>query len=108
MLPGLVETADFNLKRGAGAVRLFEIGNVFLAEEIESLGMVLGGIDGTPWDGAREADLFELKGVVDSLLEAFDVTVELRRAELPGVLSGTGAEIHRAGEWVGWIGRLDQ
>ena len=60
MLPGLVDTAAFNLNRGAGAVRLFEVGNVFLDEEVESLGLVLGGADGTPWDGAREADLFEL------------------------------------------------
>ncbi|HEX2466217.1 MAG TPA: phenylalanine--tRNA ligase subunit beta [Thermoanaerobaculia bacterium] len=107
MLPGLVATALFNLRRGAGAVRLFEIGNVFLEEEIESLGLVLGGTDGTPWDGAREADLYELKGVLDSLLEAFDASVEIRRAELPGVLSGTGAELYRDGEWAGWFGRLD-
>jgi phenylalanyl-tRNA synthetase beta chain len=107
MLPGLVETADFNLQRGATGLRLFEIGNVFLDQEVESLGLVLGGTDGTPWDGARDADLFELKGVLDSLLEAFDTTLEIRRAELPGVLSGTGAELYRSGEWVGWFGRLD-
>jgi phenylalanyl-tRNA synthetase beta chain len=108
MIPGLVDTARFNQRRGAGAVRLFEIGNVFLAEEVESLGVVLGGSAGTPWDGAREADLFELKGVVDSLLEAFAAAVEIRRAELPGVLSGTGAELYRSsGEWAGWFGRLD-
>jgi phenylalanyl-tRNA synthetase beta chain len=108
MIPALVDTARFNQRRGAGAVRLFELGNVFLAQEVESLGVVLGGIAGTPWDGAREADLFELKGVVDSLLEAFAAPVEIRRAELPGVLSGTGAELLApGGDWVGWFGQLD-
>ena len=108
MLPGLVGTAHHNLQRGATALRLFEIGNVFLDQEVESLGLLLGGTDGTPWDGARQADLFDLKGVVDSLLEAFDcTTVEIRRSELPGVLAGTGAELYREGEWVGWFGRLD-
>jgi phenylalanyl-tRNA synthetase beta chain len=117
MLPGLVTTAHHNLQRGATAVRLFEIGHVFLDEEVESLGLLLGGTDGTPWDRAREADLFELKGVLDSLLEAFDCpigvqgggggTVEIRPAELPGVFAGTGAELYRAGDWLGWFGRLD-
>ena len=107
MLPGLVGTAHHNLQRGATALRLFEIGHVFLDQEVESLGLLLGGTDGTPWDGARDADLFDLKGVVDSLLEAFDTTVEIRRGELPGVLSGTGAELYRSDEWVGWFGRLD-
>jgi phenylalanyl-tRNA synthetase beta chain len=108
MIPGVVDTARFNQRRGAGAVRLFEIGNVFLDHEVESLGVVLGGTAGTPWDGAREADLFELKGAVDSLLEAFAATVEIRPAELPGVLSGTGAELYGpSGDWVGWFGRLD-
>jgi phenylalanyl-tRNA synthetase beta chain len=117
MVPGLVDTAIFNLRRGAGAVRLFEVGNVFLDHEVESLGLLLGGTDGTPWDGAREGDLFDLKGVLDSVLEAFDCTVgvqggggatiEIRGGELPGVWSGTGAELYRDGEWVGWFGRLD-
>jgi phenylalanyl-tRNA synthetase beta chain len=108
MVPGLVETARFNQRRGASAVRLFEIGHVFLDSEVESLGIVLGGTAGTPWDGAREADLFDLKGVVDTLAEAFAAPLEVRRAELPAVLSGTGAELWRDGSRVGWFGRLDE
>ncbi|HVR29715.1 MAG TPA: phenylalanine--tRNA ligase subunit beta [Thermoanaerobaculia bacterium] len=109
MVPGLLDTARFNQRRGAAAVRLFEIGNVFLDQEVESLGILLGGTAGTPWDGAREADLFDLKGVLDTLLEAFAAKVAIRRAGLPGVLAGTGAELYSpGGERVGWFGRLDQ
>ena len=109
MVPGMVDTAHFNQRRGAESVRLFEIGHVFLEEEVESLGVVLGGRAGTPWDGAREADLFDLKGVVDTLAEAFAVELTVRAAALPGVLSGTGAElVLPSGERVGWFGRLDE
>jgi phenylalanyl-tRNA synthetase beta chain len=108
MVPGLVDTARFNQRRGAGAVRLFEIGHLFLDCEEESLGIVLGGTAGTPWDGARAVDLFDLKGVVDTLLEAFAAELSIRRAALPGVLSGTGAElVASSGARVGWFGQLD-
>ena len=44
LLPGLLAAAERNLKRGAGAVRLFEIGRRYLADgERPTLGLVLAG-----------------------------------------------------------------
>ncbi|KQU61839.1 phenylalanine--tRNA ligase subunit beta [Sphingomonas sp. Leaf339] len=44
MLPGILSAAERNLRRGAGSVRLFEIGRRYLAEgERATLGLVLAG-----------------------------------------------------------------
>lgn len=44
LLPGILSAAERNLRRGAGSVRLFEIGRRYLAEgERATLGLVLAG-----------------------------------------------------------------
>ncbi|MEE2775292.1 MAG: phenylalanine--tRNA ligase subunit beta [Acidobacteriota bacterium] len=108
MVAGLAHCAELNQRRGAESVRFFELGNIFLDREIESLGLVMGGVAGSPWDGARQVDLFDLKGVVDSILDFFDLEIELRPAELAGILTGTGAELRASGtERVGYFGKID-
>ncbi len=110
LLPGLVESARFNLRRGATEVMLFEIGHLFPggdADEVETVALVGGGAPGTPWDGRRELDLFDLRGAVDALAEAFAVRLEARRAELPGMIPGSSSELLADGRRRGWMGRLD-
>lgn len=97
LLPGLVATAGFNARRGAPVARLFELGHLFPAggtEEVEAVGLVLGGRFGEPWDRQPELDLFDLKGVVESLAEAAGVAFAVRAANLAGFVPGT------AGEWL--------
>ena len=107
MAPGLVQSARSNQRRGVGAVRQFEIGHVFLEHEEEHLGVVIGGRAGSPWDGGRATDFFDLKGVFEGLFEVFSMRLEASAAELPGILSGTGAELRTSsGEWVGYFGRV--
>lgn len=110
IVAGLVEGARFNQRRGVRSVRLFEIGHVFLDREVETVGMIMGGTAGTPWDRGREVDLFDLKGVIDAILELFAVHLEPRPAQLRGILEGTGAELHASGGGtpVGFFGRVDE
>ncbi len=122
LLPGLVESARFNQRRGAAAVRLFEIGRVFFArsilhrpasgatpelpEEVEMVGLVAGGSVGSPWQRLAEIDFFDLKGAVEGLAAGFGVEIEARPAVLPGLLEGATAELLSRGEVVGYLGRL--
>ncbi len=77
LLPGLIESARFNQRRGAEAVCLFEIGHVFAqGHETEALAMLAGGQPGTPWQGSRQLDFFDLKGALDSIAEAMGVTLD--------------------------------
>src|SRR6202035_1730783 len=63
LVPGLIDSARFNQRRGAAAVRLFEVGSVFferagrgegeladLPEQPETIALVAGGTVGTPWE----------------------------------------------------------
>ncbi|MBW8877851.1 MAG: phenylalanine--tRNA ligase subunit beta [Acidobacteria bacterium] len=115
LVPNLVETARFNQRRGLPAVRTFEIANVFyeraqggIPDQPEHVGLVCGGRLGNPWEREVELDLFDLKGTVDALADAFGIRLEARPADLPGVLAGNSAELLRVqgGEVVGWFGRV--
>jgi phenylalanyl-tRNA synthetase beta chain len=122
LLPNLVAAAGFNRRRGADAVRLFEIGHTFfrrraddpaassenLPVEVETVALVAGGAAGAPWDRPREMDLFALKGVVESLAEALGSPLAARPAELPGLVAGVTAELLTAdGAVAGFVGRVD-
>jgi phenylalanyl-tRNA synthetase beta chain len=119
LLGNLLESARFNQRRGAAAVRLFEIAAVFfesasaaaLPDEPEHVALVAGGRVGLPWDrhGERELelDLFDLKGVVEGLARALGVRLAARPATLPGLQPGSAAELlDPAGAVVGVLGRL--
>lgn len=74
-----------NLNQGNGSVRLFHIGRVFDAgQERWDLALAVSGLDHEPhWSGSpRELDLFDLKGVLETLgLPAKALSV-VDRAEL--------------------------
>ena len=122
LVPNLVANARFNARRGVGAVRLFEVGHVFWRRgdaagagvaEAEAVALVCGGSQGTAWDRPVDYDLFDLKGVVESLGEVLATPFSFRAAEKSGLLAGTAAEVlvgdGKGGhEVVGWIGRVDE
>ncbi len=117
LLPGLLESALFNVRRGATAVRLFEVGRGFFAspantsalpEEVELISLLCGGRVGAPWQGQAELDFYSVKGVVESLADLLGLELELRPAQLSGLVPGASAEIVSAGRVVGALGRLER
>lgn len=123
LLANLVESARSNQRRGAAAVRLFEIGNVFFRKaeaspdsplplEEEHVALVCGGKVGLPWDREVALDLFDLEGVVEGLAATLGVTLDARpapAAATPGMLAGSAAKLlGGAGEVVGLLGRLEE
>jgi phenylalanyl-tRNA synthetase beta chain len=122
LVPGLVESARFNQRRGVPAVRLFEVATVFfddpdasaggLPDQPEMVGLVCGGMVGTPWERQADLDLFDLKGVIESLGQEMGVRLQARPGSaenLPGLVAGTAAELYRPehpGEVVGFFGRV--
>jgi phenylalanyl-tRNA synthetase beta chain len=114
LAPNLVEAARFNQRRGLPAVRAFEVATVFfetggegLPDQPEHVGLICGGKVGTPWEREVDLDLFDLKGAVEALADAFGVRLDVRPAELPGLLAGNSAELVRGGRVVGWLGRVE-
>ena len=113
LIPGLIGAAEFNQRRGCQAIRLFEIGHLFPggdSTELESVALIGGGQTDLPWDRAMPFDLFELKGVVESLGARFGVEIVAGSAELPGLVSGTSSQLHEAtptGPIIGFMGQLE-
>jgi phenylalanyl-tRNA synthetase beta chain len=78
LIPGLLEAVSRNLRHGAEAIRLFEIGKVYRQEQPEEstqLGLVITGRTALEnWRGEpeRSVDLFDLKGVIARLGNPLD------------------------------------
>jgi phenylalanyl-tRNA synthetase beta chain len=73
ILPGLIEAAGRNAKRGFADVALFEIGPVFAGDaprdQRTAIAAVLAPHPPRRWDGVRTDDLFDLKSDLLSLLD---------------------------------------
>ena len=107
LLSGLLKALASNLRVGAKTVRLFEIGRVFAAtapEESTRLGLVFcGPVAERTWRSGEggAADLFDLKGVVASVIEGpIDFTPTTNPSH------ALALEIKVAGRSVGIAGQL--
>jgi len=120
LLPGLVESAGRNVRRGQRDVQLFEIGNRFtqLDGEVQSIAFVWTGA-GRPlhWsERTREVDFFDATSLVATVAGALDATTELRPLNTPPLflVAGQAAEVVASGKDsgsasavpVGLVGRL--
>jgi phenylalanyl-tRNA synthetase beta chain len=119
LLTGALEAAAANLRHTA-AVRLFEVGSVYLPragqklpDEPRRLGIVLCGRRGQDFwgDGAKRdddhLDFFELKGILEGLLADLHVVGSNYRSAKPAHLHpGKAAEIVAKNKLLGTMGEL--
>ncbi len=76
LLPGLLKNAQYNLSRGADAVRLFELGKAYsqkegaVSEQWRAAGLLLGPVLDARWIPGRSprADFYDAKAVVEELV----------------------------------------
>jgi phenylalanyl-tRNA synthetase beta chain len=120
LLPGLVESAGRNIRRGQPDVQLFEIGNRFTQQsgETQAIAFIWTG-SGRPqhWsERTREVDFFDATSLVSTLAEALDASVLFQPpGALPSFLvAGQAANVIASakdssashGAPVGLVGRL--
>ena len=119
LLPGLLESMARNTAQQVDTLQLFEIGKTFFdvapgeqPEEVEVVGGVITGyrLDQT-WYSKKEAvDFFDLKGVVQGLLDALQISgvvYERTDAETcPYFESGYGAKVVKDGQVLGVLGKI--
>ena len=79
LLPGLVESAGRNVRRGQSDVQLFEIGNRFTQEsgETQTIGFIWAGA-GRPghWsERTREVDFFDATSLASTIADALDASL---------------------------------
>lgn len=117
LLPGLVEAIALNVRRQVADIRLFEVGKVYVPEALPleslpaekwTLGIAMVGeattnVWGTP---TRPVDFFDLKGIVEALLEELGLEGTFASSEHPALHPGRTAKLSVAGHDAGWLGEL--
>jgi phenylalanyl-tRNA synthetase beta chain len=106
LIPGLIDSIGHNRRYGRRDVGLFEIGSRFLKPSGETRGVGIGWTGAARpghWAGGeREADFFDIKGVVERLCSALDVAVRCEATDasflVPGRAASVVAEGGRDGE----------
>ena len=115
LMPGLVQTLQYNLNRQQENLRLFETGLAFgreangFRQEPMLAGLITGGKEGNNWSNAGEkADFFDAKGDLESLFGLGGRVCGLRfsAAARPGLHPGQCARILFDDELAGYIGAL--
>ncbi len=117
LVPFLVKTAALNARRRATTFRYFEIDKIFsrpveAPDEHWALGILMGGAaNDADWSTRRETDFFDLKGTVESVLEALRVPrPSFAPVDIEGYVPGTAARVqypgNPGGESLGVLGQI--
>ena len=117
LLPGLLETARYNLSHESGDMKLFELREVYHARGEEKLpeerralaGLIMGAVAKQGWNSTpQRADFYYSKGCVEQLLsEVRSPLPTFTRDGLPPYLNtGQAAVIRLDREAIGVVGEL--
>ncbi len=113
LIPGLLRTLQFNVKRQNHKVNIFEIGRVFrdtgiagkVGEVVLLASLVTGAEALEPWT-RKAPSFFALKGALENLLDALNLAYEFRQNDCSFLHPGRQAKIVIAGVDAGFIGEL--
>jgi len=110
----MLKNIAYNLNRGVRNLRVFEVGKTFHLDEnmspIErvSLGFAITGKERDYFwrDQYPEYDFFDIKGVVEGLLEAFNLNFSIDTCDEPFLNINVSANILIDGVKMGWVGAV--
>jgi phenylalanyl-tRNA synthetase beta chain len=108
-LPTLIAAVARNLNRGFRSVRMFEIDFGYYVEneyiEKKFVTLVCGGMrNPIGWNSTDElVDLYDIKGVVETIGKELDVNFEMDMIELPYAKPRTSLSVKIATEIIGYI-----
>src|SRR5437870_3066371 len=118
LLPGLLTSVRNNLNHGNRDVCLFELGRVFssfdhreLPCEREAIALVATGgvLNANRADADREIDLYDIKGAIESAVEAMNLPpLTFEVVSIKHLRPGQTAAISVNGDRVGSLGRLSE
>ncbi|MBO1927814.1 phenylalanine--tRNA ligase subunit beta [Thiomicrorhabdus sp. 6S2-11] len=118
LFPGLLQSIAYNQNRQQGRVRMFESGLVFYKNDQDETGAtqvpmlagaIVGPVAASGWDEKpRNADFFDLKGDVETLLRMSHQLGKIRfeACNNPALHPGQSASLMKDGKEVGIIGQL--
>ncbi len=111
LIPGLLENTQHNRNHQINTIGLFEIGGVFVRDgdqkEPERIAGILAGQigDGIYGNPYRSPDFFDIKGLVEGMLEACGITeYTLQKTDVPTFHPGRNAAVLLGEKPVGTFG----
>ena len=116
LLGSLLDTVAHNRARGAGRLRLFDQGAVFVPdpggglprEPYHLAALITGAVRPSTWREPEppEADFFGAKGVLEALLGSLEAGWYVELGGEPFLHPGRAADVIVGGERVGWLGEI--
>jgi phenylalanyl-tRNA synthetase beta chain len=117
LIPGLMETARYNVSRKNSNLKLFELKKVFLPkererlpEEVKFLAGLAMGFDRDPhWSfSLRAVDFYDIKGCVEDLLDALQIKEAkfIRVDDIPYLHPGKASKVVLGDEVLGVLGEV--
>ena len=113
LIPGLLENTQHNRNHQINTIGLFEIGSVFVRDgdqkEPERIAGILAGQigDGIYGNPYRSPDFFDIKGLVEGMLEVCGITeYTLQKTDMPTFHPGRNAEVLLKETSVGTFGEV--
>ena len=113
LVPGLLDNTQHNRNHQINTIALFEIGGVFVRKgdqkEPERIAGVLAGQigDGIYGNPYRNPDFFDIKGLVEGILETCGITeYTLQKTDVPTFHPGRNAAVLLAETQVGTFGEI--
>ena len=112
LVPSLLDVARRNFNQRAPGVAIFELGKCFAAgaagalpdEDWRLAALWAGSVSASPWQAdARDADFFDLKGLLETLVGAPHLRFE--PADHPACRPGHSARVLLGDEPLGWLGQ---
>jgi len=112
MLPGMLETIKYNLRRQNDSLKMFESGNVFrrddtIVEDEKLIAICTGKRHLEHWSlGKENIDFFDIKGDLENLLAGTKTSYSFVKSSLDYLHPGQQAEVVLANKSIGWIGQV--
>ena len=119
LIPGLLQSVEYNIKHSTANVQLYEIGTLFFGRENASApkeresvaGVLSGSMGDVTWNyKPMPLRFFDGKGIVEELLSQLRTPkVRFRPADGDGyafLQPGRGAEVLSGGTVLGWVGEI--
>ena len=112
LLPGIMESIKYNLRRQNDSIKMFETGNVFhqvtsIVEDEKLIAISTGKRHAEHWGLAKDSfDFYDCKGDLESLLSNTKLPYTFKISSYAFLHPGRQAEVVLNGNDIGWIGQV--
>lgn len=105
VVPGLLDVCSHHAARQMEAVHIYELRNLYLANEVETLGIALmGPLHPTRWQKSDPVSFYTLKGIVAHVFALLGLRPSFETLNIPAMHPHQTASIKVLGESLGFLG----